>query len=205
MAIGTYSELQSAVADFLNRDDLTLIIPTFISLAEAQMDRDIRHWRMESRSSITLDSEYVDLPADWIETISLNAGNTNPIKLASRESIADKRIDSQDTAGTPRFYAHIAGKLELYPTPDDSYTGEILYYAKIEALSDSNTTNWLLTYYPDAYLYGALIHSAPYLQEDERSVLWAQMYGATVQKINQSSDLAKMSGSGLTMKVRGLG
>lgn len=205
MAIGTYSELQSAVGDFLNRDDLESVIPTFILLAESQMDRDIRHWRMESRSSITLDSEYVDLPNDWIETISLNAGNTKPIKLASREAIADKRINSEDTAGVPQFYAHVAGQIELYPTPDESYAGELLYYGKISNLSNSNTVNWLLTYYPDAYLYGALIHSAPYLQEDERSAVWAQMYAAAVQKINMSSDLAKASGSGLTMKVRGLG
>lgn len=205
MAISTFAELKSAVSDFLNRDDLDSVIPTFIALAESQFSRDIRHWRMESRSSLTINAEYVDLPDDWIETISINAGNTRPIKLASREAIADKRIDSQDTAGTPQFYAHIAGKLEFYPTPDGTYTGEILYYGKIPTLSDSNTTNWLLTNFPDAYLYGALIHSAPYLQEDERSVVWAQMYGAVVQKINQSSDLATMSGSGLTMKVRGLG
>ena len=205
MALTPYSELKTAIADFLNRDDLTSAIPTFISLAEAQIARDIRHWQMESRSAITLDSEYVDLPADWVETISLNAGNTNPIKLASREAIADKRIDSQDTSGTPKFYSHIAGKIELYPTPDDSYAGEILYYSKLDSLSDSNTSNWLLSDSPDIYLYGALLHSSPYLQEDGRVAVWVQLYSAAVQKINMASEAARMSGSGLTMKVRGLG
>lgn len=203
--ISTYSELKTAVADFLNRDDLTSIIPTFISLAEAQFHRDIRHWRMESRSAITLDSEYVDLPADWIETIQLQAADTKPLKLASRESIADKRINSENVSGTPKFYAHAAGKIELYPTPDETYTGEILYYGKIDALSDSNTSNWLLSDSPDIYLYGALIHSAPYLQEDARSSIWAQLYGAAVQKINMASEASRMSGSGLVMKNRGLG
>lgn len=205
MAISTYSELKSAVADFLNRDDLTSAIPTFIALAESQINRDIRHWRMESRSAITLNSEYVTLPNGWVETISLNAGNTKPIKLASREAIADKRIKSEDTAGVPQFYAHVAGKIELYPTPDESYSGEILYYGKIDALSDSNTSNWLLADSPDIYLYGALIHSAPYLQEDERSTIWAQLYGVAVQKINISSEASRMSGSGIVMKNRGLG
>ena len=51
MAITTYAELQSSIADFLDRDDLTSVIPTFISLAEADMNRQIRHWRQEKRAN----------------------------------------------------------------------------------------------------------------------------------------------------------
>jgi len=58
---------------------------------------------------------------------------------------------------------------------------------------------------PDVYLYGSLLHSAPYLVEDARIAVWAQMYSAAVAQLNQSSEKARMSGSGLTMKVRGLG
>jgi hypothetical protein len=56
MAISTYSELQSSMADFLNRSDLTSVIPTFIALGEARMNRDIRHWQMENRASTTIDA-----------------------------------------------------------------------------------------------------------------------------------------------------
>lgn len=205
MSISTFAELKTNIADFLNRDDLTSAIPTFIALAEAQINRDLRHWKMQSRTSLTIDSEFEDLPADWLETISLNAGNKYPLKLASRETIADKRMGSEDTAGTPEYYAHIADKFEFYPTPDDTYTGDLLYFQKVPALSDSNTTNWLLSHSPDVYLYGSLIHTAAYLQEDARAATWAQLYGAAVQKLNQSSDSATMSGSGLVMKNRGLG
>lgn len=207
MAITTYSELKTAIADFLNRDDLTSVIPTFISLAESQINRDIRHWRMEVREDITLNAEYVNLPATWIETIQLHIkGNgTEPLKIASRETIADKRSADEDTANTPKYYAHAAGQIELWPTPSSSLTGEILYYQSVEALSDSNTSNWLLSDSPDIYLYGALVHSAPYLQEDGRANTWAQLYGAAVQRLNIQSEISRMSGSGLTMKIRGLG
>ena len=81
---------------------------------------------------------------------------------------------------------------------------ELLYYQKLDALSDSNSDNWLLLDSPDVYLYGALLHSAPYLAEDQRIAVWAQMYSASVQRLNEVSEDARFSGSGLKLKVRGL-
>ena len=42
MALGNYTELQASIADFLNRSDLTLVIPDFITMAEADMNRTLR-------------------------------------------------------------------------------------------------------------------------------------------------------------------
>jgi hypothetical protein len=206
MAITTYSELKTAIADFLNRDDLTSSIPTFISLAEAQLRRDIRHYEMEASTALSVSSQYTDRPADWLETIRLYiSGSKRSLDLLSIQGMADKRQGSEDATGIPRYYAHIDGSFEVFPTPDGTYSVELMYFKKIPALSDSNTSNWLLQNYPDVYLYGALIHSSPYLQEDARVGVWAQLYSAAALKVNQESDKAKYSGSGLTMKVHGLG
>ena len=107
-------------------------------------------------------------------------------------------------AARPRYYTHADSQFRLYPTPDADYDIELLYYAKIPDLA-TNTTNWLLEYAPDVYLYGSLLHSAPYLQEDARVAVWAQMYSAAVARLNEASEKARYSGSGLTLKVRGLG
>jgi len=40
--ITTYAELQTSIATWLVRDDLTAIIPDFITLAESKFKRDIR-------------------------------------------------------------------------------------------------------------------------------------------------------------------
>ena len=96
-------------------------------------------------------------------------------------------------------------QFEFFPSPDGSYGVELLYYQRVPALSDSNTTNWLLTEAPDVYLYGSLVHSAPYLADDARTAVWAQIFGAAMQRLNQSSDEAVHSGVGLVMKNRGLG
>lgn len=209
MAITNYSTLQTAIADFLNRDDLTSVIPTFIQLAEAQMQREVRHWKMEARVSgqQSAGDEYMQIPADWLETIRMHitSSGTSAITMTSRASMADIRAKNEDVSTKlPYYYCHADSQFQLYPTPVEDTDIELLYYQKIPDLA-SNTTNWLLSDAPDVYLYGSLLHSAPYLAEDARVAVWAQMYSAAVQNVNSASEQARYSGSGMTLKVRGLG
>ena len=209
MAINTFTTLKTAISDFLNRDDLSSSVENFIALAESGINRDIRHWKMEKRSSgqQSAGDEYSQVPADWMETIRFHVtdNGTSPLNLISRAAMSDKRASNEDATGTPTHYTHADGQFQLYPTPSADTNTELLYYAKTEALSASNSSNWLLLEAPDVYLYGALVHSAPYLGEDERVTVWAQMYAAAIQQLNRTSEVAKYSGSGLTLKIRGLG
>ena len=204
MAITTYAELQSNITDFLNRDDSALIAPTFISLAETDMQRQVRHWRQEKRSTATLDTQYSAIPADFLEDIRfyITSGDTSPLEKISQFQLIERKFNSANTAGTPRYYALTAGELEVYPVPDGEYTAELYYYSRIPKLSDSNTSNWMLEYFPDAYLYGSLIHSAPYLKDDSRLQVWAALYQSAIDGINMSGDKAKYGGSGRRMKIR---
>jgi hypothetical protein len=200
MALATFADLQTAIAGWLLRSDLTARIPDFISLAEAQINRDVRHWRMESRASVSLGSRYTVLPTDWVDTIraTLSVSSSQALKLASLVEMDALRAANSDATGTPRYYAHVAGSLEVYPTPDTTYTLEIYYTQKVPALSISATTNWLLTDSPDVYLYGSLIQSAPYLVEDARIAVWAGLYRDAVDRLNNASNASKWSGSGIT-------
>ena len=146
-------------------------------------------------------------PSDWVETIRLHltGQKTSAMDLLSTQAMADKRQGAENVAGKPRYYAHSEGQFEVFPTPDGSYAAELLYIQQIPSLSDSATTNWLLTSYPDIYLYGSLLNSAPYLAEDGRAEVWARLYGEAVDKLNLTSEQAAYSGVGLTTKIRGLG
>ena len=204
MAITTYAELKTAVADFLNRDDLTATIPTFISMAEAGLNRDVRHWRMEQRSTAEIDDQYLTLPTDWLETIRLTMQDTVPyvLNLASRDQIEEYRLRGANVSGKPVYYSHIAGEIELYPTPDATYDIEMLYTQKIEALSDSNTSNWLLAQAPDLYLYAVLLETAIYLRDDDRIAAYAGMYQSKLAALNAESKKATVSGTGLKLNIR---
>ncbi len=204
MAITTYAELQTSIADFLNRDDLASVATSFISLTEADMQRKVRHWRMEKRSTAELDTQYSAIPADFVEVIRFHVtdNGTNPLELISQSDLLQLKEQSRNTAGTPKFYAFTAGELEVYPAPDGTYNVELYYIASIPALSDSNTSNWLLEQYADAYLYGSLVHSAPYLKDDARIQVWAALYQNAIDAINAESERSKYGGSGLRMKIR---
>lgn len=202
MAITTYSALQTAIADFLNRDDLTSVIPTFIELCEADLNRKVRHWRQEKRASQTLDTQYSELPADFLQAIRyyITSDNTSPLELISQGEMLERRQNTRDSQNKPAYYAITAGEIEVYPTPDGSYTAELYYYSRLTALSSS--ANWLLTYFPDAYLYGSLVHAAPYLADDARISVWAALYQSAIDGINAESEQSKFGGSGRRLKIR---
>jgi len=204
MPITTYAELKTNIADFLNRDDLTSVSSTFVSLAEADLNRQVRHWRQEKRSTAEIDTQYSAIPADMLEVIRfyITSGDTRPLELISQAEMLDRKFRNLNTSGQPAYYAVTAGELEVYPVPDGTYTSELYYFGKTPALSDSNTSNWILEHYPDAYLYGSLIHSAPYLKDDARIQVWAALYQSAIDSINQASEKAKFGGSGRRMKIR---
>jgi hypothetical protein len=204
MSITTYAGLQTAIADFLNRDNLASAIPTFIALAEAQFNRKIRSWRQEERASATLDTQYSALPANFLQPIRLQLLDTENGEIApvSTARMIQLRGDTNDETGRPRYYAITAQGLELFPTPNENYSASLVYYGTIPALSNSNTSNWLLANYPDVYLYGSLVHTAPYLSDDARIAIWAGLLAQTMAEIEQESEFAKYGGSGLVIRNR---
>lgn len=202
MALSSFSDLKSEIAVFLNREDLTTAIETFITLAEANINRDVRHWRMEKRSEADFSGRYTNLPTDWLETLRLtiDTGLEEPLRVIPRVEMERKRAKGSDTAGTPCFYAQVGGQLEVYPTPSASTQLELLYYGKIPALGVSQPSNWLLEYAPDVYLYGALLHSAPYLRDDQRVPVWTSFYEKAVADLNAEGKIAQVSGGALVMR-----
>jgi hypothetical protein len=203
MSIASYSALKTTIADFLDRDDLAAVIPTFISLAEAQMEREIRHYRMVQRSSGQIDSRYSEIPNGWLETIRFHiAGNQETrLELTSLDDMMQLR-ELSNTPAKPTHYAHVGTTFEIYPTPDTEYEIQLMYYEQIPKLSDSNASNWLLEIAPDAYLYGALVQAAPYLKDDARIAVFGGFYSGAVQAINDDNERARFGGSGIRMRIR---
>lgn len=207
MAISTYSELQTAIGNWLNRGDLTDRIPEFIALAEARMNRDNR-LRVEDaviRATLSVSGQFTTLPTGFQRMINCELQVTPVQALEYKTPQAMDAVRSADATGRPRFYCVHGAELELAPAPDGTYTLGLIYYRNIPALSDSDTTNWLLTAAPDLYLYASLSESAPFQKDDERVALWESIYNQRAQQYQESSEADQTAGSPLVMTSANIG
>lgn len=201
--ITNYATLQSAIADYLNRADLTAQIQTFIQFAEADLNTRLRSREMIVNATATSDGQFVALPPDWLEAINMMiVGGQSPLRYITPDE-ADT-INKAQTYTSTRFYSMTTGVIELVPPAVDDITIDMVYYGKIPALSTANTTNWLLTKAPDVYLYGALTHAAPFLMDDQRMGVFSQIYLARVQSLQDESQKSLHSGSPLISRPRGV-
>jgi hypothetical protein len=174
MDLTTYTGLQAAIADYLNRTDLTNQIPGFIQLAEAQIARDLR--RTTVRATISLASANVTMPATLkelrsIRLVTASPTQDTPIRIVTPDMLAERRAGRTAT-GRPRYACIVGSDLLLVPAPDQAYSAEITYFQKLIPLSGGNPSNAVLVEGPDAYLFGALKEAAPFMQHDERIAVW---------------------------------
>ena len=199
MAISTYSELQTAVANWLDRDDLSARIPEFISLAEARFNRLLRLRSMESKQTASTvgGQRNYNLPASYIQMRNFQL-NTSPLTTLSyvTPEIYD-RVWGGSTGGIPKFYTIVADEISLGPIPGSVITMEMLFYKRFDNLSASTTTNWLLTYAPDIYLYASMLEAEPFIMNDERVPLWATALERAITDMQEQDNKDRHSGSAL--------
>ena len=192
--ITSYSTLKSSIANFLHRTDLTDLIPEFIADGENRIYNDLRIRQMEAAYSGTTAS--TTLPTGFLEWIFLYVDDTTKQKLTRRDAEwIYTRYPDRAGGGRPVYFAREGDSLIFGPGPDATYTLTGRYYKKLPALSDSNTTNWLITDAPELIRFAALAEAAPYMMDDARIGLWEGKYQSMKQRIEKSERRESRSGS----------
>ena len=203
MSFATYSDLQTSIANYLARSDLTSIIPDFITLAENRLRRELRIRQMlKSVTTSTVSGDAtVELPSDFLEIRDFVV-MTNPIQPLSYSSPSSLSNDMRTSeVGVPLSYTILASEFQLAPAPDGIYTLKMLYVAAPPYLSSNNTTNVFLNIAPDGLLYGALVEAEPYLMNDARINTWGSMYDRAITSLTKSDEEGQYSGVPLAMKL----
>jgi hypothetical protein len=200
VSIATYAELQTAVASWSNKSNLTARIPDFISLAEATLNRRLRtRWQEETLAVTGIDADFhIAVPAEAVAVKALwrDADPTWRLEQKDLSYIVENRDSS---GGLARFYAW-DGINWTFDGAADDITGT--YYIKIPALSDSATTNWLLTDHPDLYLYASLEQCAKYLRDVEGALAWRAERESLIGDLNSISAADQVSGGPLIARPR---
>jgi hypothetical protein len=167
MALATYSDLFAALSQWLNRSDIEATYPTFIALFEARANRALRVPQMEAVATALIADNELALPSDFLSARDLWLDGPITLRAMSPQELRD--TNERFTSGQSIGYAILDQTLSFAPPLSDGETVNLSYYATIPGLSVDNTTNWLMTSYPDAYLYGVLAVAYDYLRDDAQA------------------------------------
>lgn len=182
MALDSYAALKIEIENHLEHDLEDADADTLIDLAEARHKREVRIRDMITRSSITVDSRQISLPSGFLEMITLRL-LTDPVTVLEEVNYYQMNRVRDEGTGKPKWFV-VGGEIEFDIAPDDSYSGEIVFYTELTALSSANTSNAILSRAPDLYLYGALLAAEPFLGADERIQVWNSFYTSALAVIN---------------------
>ena len=186
--ITNYSDLRNAVVSILQRADMTANVPNMIQLAESQINQRLDSRFLEKVGTITTTAnvETVTAPSDLLSVKNVQITSVTPyddIEVTTPDSYRKRSEDRNP--GQPVLSTVISSLFYFWPIPDNAYTVSIVYQGRIAALSDSNTTNDILTFFPDVYLYGALANAAPFIT-DARIPVWRDLFMSSLDGANKS-------------------
>ena len=193
MSITTYSELKIAVADWLNRDDLSdARITDFIQMAENRIFHVLRIPPMEKYASITTDSDgKVAVPGDFLEAKDVIFND----KALDRISTTEFYSRSQ-AQGTPISFCRETAYIRLWPIPGAVSGTKLIYYALPTPLSGTNATNPVFAMTPELYLYGALVAAGTFMGAPmEKLQIWAESFNDTMTRLMDNKRQEEVSGA----------
>lgn len=193
MALTTYSELKDSIQDWCPRGDISTRVDEFIDLAESTFKRQpkpamsrslggIRVNKTRTTGTLSAGTITLSLPSDFLELDRLMLTATyRQLVPVTPDHLGAKRLTG---TGMPTYFA-VQDVIEFDVSPDDSYAYELSYWPFPSALSDSNTTNFLLTNYPDVYLSCCLYWAWSWARDDKEMAKWAGAYSEAAALVNQ--------------------
>lgn len=215
MSIANYSDLQQAVKDWLQRGDLDSFAPDLIRLAETKIFADLmrlvikpREMELEqtgvfSGGTLPIPSGYKAMRRFYIEFggISYTLKYISPSKMGNINS-SGSPYAAATSGGSPYFYTTKGANFEIKPTPSTTGQYVLEYYGTPDLLS-ATPTNWLLTNYPNVYLYASLLQAAPRIKDATRIAMWASAYADAINDVRTNARAERLGGGTLSMTITG--
>jgi hypothetical protein len=192
----SYSQLQTDIANWTDRDDLTTT--DFITLGEARIYRDVRIRAMEASLSDTIASGVIAVPSDYVALKNVYVSGSPVTRLVRKDAdYIYRKYPTRSSDSKPKFIAQEGGNFIFGPYPDSAYTIAGTYYKRLPALSDSNTTNWFTDNAPDVLLYACLAEAWSFIGDQEEMAKYEALYERAKNMINLEEQRERRSGSAM--------
>lgn len=186
----TYNSLVLNVQQYMERDDADFIaqIPNLIALAESNIAAELKTYLqlIVVETKLLENQEVLDKPARWRKTVSMKT-NGKPVLLRSQDYVA--QYLSESDPGVPKYYADYDwSHWNFAPAPDQDYDVEIIYYAEVAPLDETNQQNLWTAVAPQAMLYGTLLQAQGYLKALDKLPVWKQYYTDALAALKKEDD-----------------
>lgn len=215
MSIDSYAKLQSELLDTLNRTDLVADVTDYspgtiegavqrgISKSERRCVRRLRTREFETSTAFSLSAgvETSAIPSDFASAKLFTLTSPTVSVLAGKDLTQLINDFPSTGAGLPNSYATFGTSFYFRRVPDSAYTAKLFYYSVPTPLSDSNTSNILLTKYPDLLFYGSLLELTAHLEDDGRIQVWKGMFDEAVKDITDDNTLNRWSGAPIRSSI----
>ena len=199
----SYATLQASLARWMHRDDLGDMLPEFIALAEARLNRDIRFRQQLTTIALTTvaGSPSISMPATWLEwkRLRLLEPDRELVFITPAQRIRRRGILE---LSAPTAYTIEGPSLMLLPTPNAVYTIEATFIARLPTLSATNPTTWLMTAHPSLYLWAVMAEAAVFVRDQALADSALTRYAQDLATAKAADNGARHSGSPLRMRAR---
>lgn len=186
----TYNSLVLMVQQYMERDDADFVaqIPNLIALAESNIAAELKTYLqlIVVETSLAQNQTVLDKPARWRKTVSMKV-NGQPVLLRSQDYVA--MYQSESDPSKPKYYAdYDFNHWNFAPLPDQEYPVEIIYYAEVQPLDETNQQNLWTAVAPQAMLYGTLLQAQGYLKALDKLPVWKGYYTDALQALKKEDD-----------------
>lgn len=190
MAISTYAELQTAITDFMARNDVSGRAADFIALGEARLNRLLGVVATTATLTGTIGSNELDIS-------SLSVQEPQNLYVTYGESelfLIPRALGTYTTTtiqGRPSIWALEAHKIKLDRPQETADSFRFVYLGRF-ALSDAAPTNEFLTNNPDLYLAASIVWGCTYTKDPAIS-LWKSSLDEFVAEVSAENARKKRS------------
>lgn len=198
----TYTELVTAVSDYLENTFSTDVINTCIQQAEERIYNTVQipALRKNVTGVTTGGNKYLACPGDYLSTYSMAAIDPTTgdytYLLNKDVNFIREAYPNPNATGAPKYYA-LFGPLStdekeltfiLGPTPNVVYSVELHYFYYPESIVTAGST-WLSENYNPALFYGTIVEAYTFMKgEQDMMVLYNTKYSESLSQLKRLGD-----------------
>lgn len=191
--IANYDDLQSEILEWMDRTGDSAAesrAPKWILFAESWFNRELRTPDMEHSVTFSITDEDTPLPDDYLAMRAIYQ-ETEPDFPLNGMSPDQLRRDFGGQTGVPQSYAIVGGGIRVAPVPERELLYTMDYFRRIENLSVTAPSNWLLRQAPELYLFAALFFGYEWAKNPEDANRCRDMAVSILDRLKTTSTASR--------------